>query len=397
MAGERVVPGILGFDAHLVFLLLIWKAFELGLTLFYARLMPGAFSLGNYRANFHRYEQPFWTQRFSTWDGEHYLFLSQHGYQSGSLSAAFYPLWPGLIHFAGRLTGGHSLVAALILANILSLVALLLFHRFVAVNHGANTANFALALLVAYPGSLFFQFPYSESLFLLLIVLFFIGLSRENYWLVAVAGFLLPLTRATGIFCLLPLMWIIWEKAKNSNVDLFSLQVIFRRVITQRAFFVCLAPLLGYMSYFGIMYAFTGNPFEGFDAQKNYINQPSIMNILNVFSFIGAFLNIGWEHGMTNSPVDRVFFVVFVLYLPFLWRLNKPYFFYALGSGLIPAMSNYFFSYTRLLVLCFPLFIILGEKLGRRENRLYFAYVMAILAAVQITFLIRHINFNWAG
>lgn len=335
-----------------------------------------------------------------TWDGEHYLYLSANGYKAGAMSDAFYPLWPAVIWAGARLMFGHALIAALLLANIFSLIAWLLFHRFVSELHGAECANCALLLLLAYPAALFFQFPYSESLFLLLIVLFFIGIFHEKFWLVTLTGFLLPLTRAIGVFCLLPLGWYLLERSmrmKKLNVNSFSSAFSMFSILKDRVWLVCAAPLLGYASYFGIMYAFTGDPLSGFQAQRDYLNQPSISNILNLPGFIGAFLNIAWHHGMTDSPIDRAFFIVFLICLPFLWRLNRTYFFYALGSGLIPAMSNWFFSYTRLLVVCFPLFIVLGEKLSARRNRLVLAYVVLALGIVQILLLIKHVNVRWAG
>jgi Mannosyltransferase (PIG-V) len=387
------------FRAKLVSFLLIYKAFVIGLALFYAGFLPGSFSVDDHRDNFHLREQPGFAERFSTWDGEHYLNLSENGYRAGSRSAAFYPLWPGLIHVAARVMRGHSLIAALLLANVFSLSAWILFHHLVSTAHGEETANSALALLLAYPGSLFYQFPYSESLFLLLAVLFFIGLSRDNYCIVAATGFLLPLTRATGIFCLLPLAWHLWEKAddRKARTGWNRIRRALISLMKSRTVLTCVAPLAGYASYFAIMWRLTGNAFEGFDAQHHYLNHPSIANILNVSGFIGAFFHSGWHHGFTDSPIDRAFFVVFLVCLPLTWKSDKRYFFYGVGSGLVPAMSNWFFSYTRLLTLNFPMFIVFGAKLASSKNRSLFWFVIAVLAAVQTTFIVRHVNFRWVG
>ncbi len=329
----------------LVVALLLYKAAVLGVPLFYARLSPNSFSVAGFMANFHRHQKPGFAERFSTWDGEHYLFLSQYGYLPGSPSDAFYPLWPAIIRTGTLLTGGHPLIAALLLSNLLSLAGFVALHRLVAATQGTQTADCALALLIAYPGSLFFQFAYSESLFLLLIVLFFIGLFGENYRLVAVIGFFLPLTRATGVFCVLPLASHLWEKegARHKSGGDASLGRVVLSLARNGAIPALLAPMLGYAAYFGVMAATAGNPFAGFAAQKHYLNQPSIANIVNVPGFVASFFHVGLHHGMADSPIDRAFFVVFVISLPWLWRLNKPYFLYALGSGLAPAMSNFLF------------------------------------------------------
>src|ERR1041385_3845528 len=39
------------------------------------------------------------TSHFGTWDAEHYLFLTEYGYQHGSAACAFYPLWPYAIRW----------------------------------------------------------------------------------------------------------------------------------------------------------------------------------------------------------------------------------------------------------------------------------------------------------
>jgi hypothetical protein len=36
---------------------------------------------------------PVFGSHFATWDGAHYLFLSEVGYVAGASSCAFYPLW----------------------------------------------------------------------------------------------------------------------------------------------------------------------------------------------------------------------------------------------------------------------------------------------------------------
>jgi hypothetical protein len=388
-----------GCTVKLIFLLIFYKSLVLGLAFAYGHFWPESFSLDGFHMAFHRHEQPGPTERFTTWDGEHYLHLSEEGYKAGSSSDAFYPLWPAMIHAGAWMIGGHDMAAALILANIFSLVGLLLFHRLIAEAHGNKIANDSLILMIAYPGALFLQFPYSESLFLLLIMLFFIGLMRKNYWLVAFTGFVLPLTRATGVFCLLPLLWLIGEQAfrqaTESHPKGFPFLKFLAATCQNRLMAVCLVPLLGYACYFWIMWSQTGNPLEGFAAQKQYINQPSIRNIVNLPGFIEAFYNFSWRHGIADSPIDRALFVIFLASLPLVWRLNKLYFFYAIGCGLVPAMSNWFVSYSRYLILFFPLFVVLAEK--SQGKRWHFAYITGMFGFVQICFIIKHVNFRWAG
>ena len=114
-------------------------------------------------------QPPTQATRLSTWDAQHYLFLATEGYHAGQRSITFFPLFPWLIRLTAALPGIGPLAAALLVANALSIAAILLLHRFLEQRHPGAGADSVL-LLLAFPGALFFHFPYTESLFLFLAV-----------------------------------------------------------------------------------------------------------------------------------------------------------------------------------------------------------------------------------
>jgi hypothetical protein len=341
-----------------------------------------SFDLNQYHNVIHwpRTGPPTLATHFATWDGAYYLFLSEAGYKKDSPFCAFYPLWPWMIRVFSWLTFDNHFIAGLLLSNILSLAAFLLFHYFVQIHHGPHTANRAVTLLLAYPGAIFFSFIYTESLFLLLIVAFFLFLFRENYGGVALIGFLLPLTKAVGIFCIVPLLYrLLMRKSRPT------------------AYLSLYGPVFGYITYFLFMYYATGNPFEGFEAQRFYPNQPSISHIFNIPGTLRALFMPLHLHGMLDSAIDRALFLVLLYSLFPLFRLNGAYFVYAAFVGVIPALSSLFLSYTRNLMMCFPLFILFAEFFQKGERQFAFRYTLLALGALQIWFLLRFVNFIWAA
>lgn len=78
-----------------------------------------SFSVKSYNDNFHWPENkvPSTQEKMSTWDGEHYLFLSQNGYLKDQPSNAFYPLWPMTIYAASIFSGLKPLYAGLLMAK----------------------------------------------------------------------------------------------------------------------------------------------------------------------------------------------------------------------------------------------------------------------------------------
>lgn len=349
-------------------------------------------------------DEPTLASRFATWDAAHYLHLSVHGYQKDDKSCAFYPLWPALIRVAAYATMRDPLIPGLILANLLSLIGLWLFYRLASEVTNMVTANISMLLLLSFPGAMFFSFPYSEPLFFLLIIALFLARRRRNYWLMASLGFLLPLTRAIGVFAVLPLVWHLLERVQEANGRRHSDNLCFVRTggmlmrsMVNPALPPVLSVLLAYGAYFFIMCWTTGNAFEGFEAQRNYPNQPSIGNIVNVPGFMRAFVTVKGLHGMVDSGLDRLLFLVFLCCLPGVWRLDRAFFWYAIGSGLIPAMSKWFVSYNRFVILCFPVFIVLAERFRTSARPWLLFYTIAVSSVVQLLLLIRFTNFLWAG
>ncbi|MBU6401329.1 MAG: hypothetical protein KGS61_13520 [Verrucomicrobia bacterium] len=352
------------------------------------------------------------SSRFSTWDSAHYLSLSQFGYQRGSASCALYPLWPGAIHVASAAAGGRPVLAGLVLANVLSVIGLWLFYRLVERRWGATVSRDALILMLAFPGALFFSFPYSESLYLVILMLFFWGLESERWAWTAVGGALLPLARPLGVLVVLALGWYWLERPRRLRTRHAKAVLVSDgaaqgltgfdglksgRLRCLGRWLLLLCPLAGYGVYFGLMTAWTGNPIEGFIAQRGYPNSPSIRNMFDLPRFADALLNVDSLGGMMGGALDRVFFLLFVALLPLIWRLDRVWFFYTLPAGLVPALTSWFMSYRRYFMVLFPAFIVLAQLLGKTKSRWLFWYYVALLAAVQAWAVSQFINFKWAG
>jgi len=316
-------------------------------------------------------------RRFWVWDTGHYLHLAAHGYTPKADHCAFYPLWPLCIRIGSFLVGGNLVLSGYLLANLFSLGAFALFHRFVAEKHGVDLANRATILLLLFPGAFFFCLPYTESLFFFLLMVCWVSLQRGKLYGAALAALLLPMTRAIGVFIFPVLLW-----------------ELLRRRSPRESYVVSAVPLLGYACYFAIMYASTGNPFAGFEAQQNFPAKPSIARIADPVGFARSFADFEWSHSVLHSFIDRGFFLLFLLSLFWAFRMDSGYWVYSVFSGLIPAVSNILMSYTRFLSLVFPLFIV-GAHVTVRSR--LFWLTCAVLGAWQIGFFLWHIAGGWVG
>src|SRR4029077_17995170 len=67
----------------------------------------------------------------------------------------------------------------------------------------------ALWLLAAYPFALFYSAYYTESLYLLGVAGAFLHFTRRQYWIAALWGLLVGLTRPNGFFLCVPLAGLV--------------------------------------------------------------------------------------------------------------------------------------------------------------------------------------------
>ena len=371
--------------ARIVALLTVWKAAFFAFAAFARATFPGAFSARGYWTNFHfpPSAPPGTTIWLQTWDAQHYLYLAEYGYLSGEPSTAFFPGWPLAIRALAPIFGGHHLIAALVLANALSIAAIaLLYHYVLRPRMSGDAAATAVCALIAFPGALFLQFPYSEALFLTLAVGAIAALERRHWALAGALAVALPVVRSVGAFIAVPMAYAIWCEYREHG------RAAWRRVPW------LLAPVAGVALYFAFMYLQTGDPTSGMRAQRAFISQRSLLSLLDIPGLLRSLADVELGHRFETSPIDRLAFAAYVAALVPLWRRHRLLFWYALPLGLVPALTS-MMSFTRYLIVVFPVFVVAGELLAERplSRRL----TLGLLIAIQALLLLRHISFLWAG
>ena len=350
-------------------------------------------------------------KHFAATDGRCYLDLSEKGYKKGLRECAFFPLYPMLIRYVANITRGNDVIVAMGLANLCSLIGFLLFFCQVCRCCGESIAALALVLLLAFPGSLFFQFVYSESLFFLLLMLLWLALDNEVPTLAFGSAFFLPLARPVGIFCVFPILfYVILKRAYHERREQRASSTVCVPLCSretdkpmakprwkERWFDGLLAaPFLGLTFYFSLMWHWTGNAFEGIEAQKQFGVQ-SIHNLFDPARFITQLFTPTEWHGFRGSLLDRCAFILLLYCLPTIWRLNRSLFAWAILLGIVPAVSGGFTSYTRFESVVFPLFIALAVLLHRPRLRLLCYVTACVFFVLHLILVWQFLNCRWAG
>ena len=138
-------------------------------------------------------------------DANHYMRIARYGYSAANtafdeqeLMIVFFPLYPLLLRLVNPLGTFPWHLCGILLQLVLFPAGAGAYYRLAFRLLGPDRARWALAFLLALPGSFFFFVPMSDSLFLLLVCGFFLLLLDDRALPAGVCGFLAAFCRSPG-------------------------------------------------------------------------------------------------------------------------------------------------------------------------------------------------------
>src|SRR5262249_46111903 len=157
---------------------------------------------------------------FLTWDGHWYRSIATDGYSYDPdqvSTVAFFPAYPMLSGLLARLTRVRIETALVICPHLClaaSFVLALYYLRARFPKAPTELGRYTLIALGLFPTSLFFRTAYSESLFLLLTILFLYAMVRTwPFVLIATIAGMATATRPVGVAFLVPLTIHLWHRS----------------------------------------------------------------------------------------------------------------------------------------------------------------------------------------
>lgn len=305
-------------------------------------------------------------ESWNQWDTGWYLPISNTGYEIDPHRAAFFPLYPLLIHVVTLVTGDHyRLLVAMIIGNLGALLAYVGLALLATREIGEKYAMPTLLVFSAYPYSFFTAAAYPDALFLGLAV-FSIYFARRGQWYASAGcAFLAGLSRPTGLILVLPLLW---EFASQHGV--FSgdwRKKLNIRSLLQGVLVAAAVPLaIGLFAlHLGLV---LGNPLLFVDIQSNWAHQFMPFWDLPALAYNSIVAQPAWSFNQAHVITDFVPIVVFlVLILLGIKRLPATLTILALCALLLTIASplvtyfDPFASAGRYLLAAFPAFLLLGK------------------------------------
>jgi 4-amino-4-deoxy-L-arabinose transferase-like glycosyltransferase len=239
-------------------------------------------------------------------------------------------------------------VSAFLVTAMASLAAGLLLRKLALLDYGEKTAQLAVIFLFIFPTSYFLHIPYTESLFLALVIGSFLAARRRMWAAAGILGGLACLTRVNGLILLPAIAFEVWEQYKEE------------KKFDGRWALLLQIPL-GFALYLGINYYVAGDPlmfmtyqrehwyryfrwpWEGIWEAVKRINNPKPVDAQMIgvqevlFVVIGAVATIaGWRH------------------------LRNSYRVWMLANWLLFVSTSFVLSVPRYTLSLFPIFILMS-------------------------------------
>ncbi len=290
------------------------------------------------------------------WDARNYLSIAEYGYVndgSRKFEIVFFPLFPYLISAFNFLTR-DAILSGFLISTVASLALGFLLFKLVKLDFSNRIALSSVWFLFIFPTSYFLHIPYTESLFLALVVGAFY-FSRKRFWLAAgTLGLFACATRVNGLLIVLALPFEMFSEFRET------------RKLNSRWLYAGLAPL-GFAGYLLLNYFVTGNALTFLDVQRSNFQKYLAPPWTGLWQKLSAIY-----HSSETVPIfEGIFEIAFVgiglLTIVAGWRcLRGSYRVWMIANWLLFISTSWILSVPRYTLSMFPMFIVLAVAARKR-------------------------------
>ncbi len=332
------------------------------------------------------------------WDTGWYLGIASEGYRwdpgyGRQQNIAFMPALPMGMRVLGRMLGDRPLLAGQVIVLGASLWAFVYLFRLARDLLGDDDrAGAAVALVAAYPFSVFYSAIYTESLFLLGAVAAFYHLRRRECWRAAVWGLLVGFMRPNGFLLAAPLGTLVlwpaaqaWWRARHAPAARPDVRGLVAPMVAAAV------PVLGVVVFSAFIWSLTGDPLTWLRAHAAWGR--TFGGVTDIV--VGPYTEIAGRglYEFTRSlPVDTWNAVAALLGLAAVWpvtrRFGPAYGLFLVINLIPPMMAGGLLSIGRLTSTLFPIFLWLAAIIPARHRAAWliaFALGQALGAALFFT------------
>lgn len=316
---------------------------------------------------------------WNRWDAPHYLDLAVFGYRAddpGNLAMfsklgdldlfiVFYPLYPWLVGAVNAVLG-DPIWSAFVVTSLASFLVAPLLYRLVRHDEEPGVAMRAAFFALVFPTAYFLHLPYTEALFLALVLGSFLAARTDRWWLAGALGGLAALTRVNGLV-LIPAL------GAEAFTGWLRLPREERRM---RAEWLAIGLVgVGFAVYLVVNQAVYGDPFTFLRIQHEHWFKslaPPWQGIGDVLRWTS---NSNSDLALMHGWMELLFIGIgLVGTVHAALRFRPAWFFWMAGNWLLFISTSFVMSVPRYSLTLFPLFV--SISLATRRRWLYAAVAL---------------------
>lgn len=382
-----------------ILLWLIWRVCTYIIGFFALDTIPFTITFADYRLQAES-SMPISWERWSNFDGGSYMYLAEKGYIGVGLLQAYFPLYPFLIAIISTIIswlGVHGqtpmmntrMIVGLAVSSVCSLLFLITLYKYLRLRFDEQFSFLCLLIYMVFPTAFFFHAYYTESLFMLLVMLVFYFSQKKQWFACMIFLALATATRIVGVFLIPALMFELYA-ADNSSWNIKALPERIRSFIKQQWLPLLLLSLgsIGLLSYMVYLFIYFKDPLLFFHVQSEF-GAGREEKIILFPQVVWRYIKIVW----TARPFDLKYFTYIQEFVSAMVGLGilvgmMKYFkqlklriselLYAIGAFFLPTLTGNFSSMGRYLLVCFPIFIAIAAFLYKRRKTQYLYILVSI-------------------
>ena len=319
---------------------------------------------------------PFW-DTFARYDSGYYEGIAWSGYAplaGGRSNIAYFPVYPLLMRYVGRLFGRHHAVyfiSGIGIAWVSFILAMVALYYLARLDLSRRQAERAVLLTTIFPFAFFFGVAYSESTFLLFAVLSLYFFRTRRWMFGGLCGAVATATRVPGIMMMPALAWVALQTTPTTSA---TSTVSSGAPTTRDRMWAAVGLVLaasGFGAYCFYIYQLTGNPFEWAATLERWGYHPGGAPWVAPFRLIQHLVTHPYAYLASDpmAPYETLYGVtgiLFALSIPFVWmKFGAGYGLFMLLNLWLPLSSGAFEGVGRYCSVLFPAFLCLATIRSR--------------------------------
>lgn len=310
---------------------------------------------------------------WANFDGVYYLVIAGGGYTVDN--AGFFPLFPTIIGAVTSVFGVNTsfepiqYLTATILVFLFSISALIMMYKLLLIDYKKEISLKSVWFLILFPTSFFLATIYSESLFLLLLILSFYFARKGNWFLASIFAMLLTAVRVVGI-AIIPAL-------------LFEFYLQNKTFFTKKIVSLVISPL-GILYYAWFNYSQWGNPLHFIEVQGKLMNNRSVDHVIlfpqTIFRYVKILVTsrVTYEWWIALLEISVFLFVCIFLYIAWKKKIRFSYLIFSVIAFLIPTQTGTFSGLPRYVLVLFPIFLALA-LIKNKWVKIFYSIIGVIL------------------